>query len=91
MNVLSIIGVVVAFLFLFTMIRAMIFANRHKDRFADLGILGKAAWWFQLFKKDGFGPEAEAERRRLARALIVLGALFLALGGMIQLMAPAPA
>jgi hypothetical protein len=85
MNALTILGLVFAALFLLTGIRAMIFANRHKDQFADRSVLEKSAWWLRLFRKDGFGVEAEAERRRLATMLIVFGGLFFVTGGLIQL------
>ncbi len=86
MNALTILGLVFAALFLLTGIRAMIFANRHKAQFAESGIAERSLWWFRLFRKGGFGPEAENERRRIARMLIVFGGLFFATGGLIQLL-----
>ena len=90
-NALTLLGLAFAALFLLTLIRALIFGHRHRDRFADSGLAERSLWWFRLFQRNGFGPEAEEARRRLAVRLIVFGLLFFATGAMIQLtFAPPP-
>ena len=44
--------------------RAASFARRNEDRLPSL--MEKSSWWLLLFKKNTFGPEVEAERKRLS-------------------------
>ena len=88
---LPLIGLVFALLFMVTLVRALIFGHRHRDRFADSGLAERSLWWFRLFQKNGFGPEAESRRRKLAVRLIVFGGLFFATGAAIQIVLGPPA
>ena len=60
----------------------MRFARRHEDRLPSLG--EKTTWWLRLFVKGGFGPEAEDERKRIARHWLLSGVAFFALAAAAQ-------
>ncbi len=69
--------------FFFSFFRTAKFANRHKDRLATLG--DKASWWMRLFVQDGFGPDVEPERKKLALQWLISGVLFFLVAGSAQL------
>lgn len=81
---LTILTVVVGLAFFITAFRAMRFAQRHKDRLET--VTDKTTWWMRLFMKNGYGADAEEERRRLALQVLIPFALFFALAGAAQLM-----
>ena len=70
---------VAGILFFFSIYRAARFAQRHKDRLP--GIVNRSTWWMRLFATNGYGEEAEAERRKLAFRLAASCALFFAIAG----------
>jgi hypothetical protein len=66
-------------LFFVCLFKAARFAQRHKDRLP--GIVNRSTWWMRLFVTNGYGPDAEAERRVLAFRLAASCALFFAIAG----------
>ena len=81
---ITILTIAVGLAFLVSAIRAALFANRHKDKLT--GVDERVAWWIRLFMKNGYGPEAEDERRKLALQVLIPFALFFALAGAVQIM-----
>lgn len=82
--VVTILTIVAGLAFLVSAIRAARFASRHKDKLT--GVDERVTWWMRLFMKNGYGPEAEDERRKLALQVLIPFALFFALAGAVQIM-----
>ena len=69
-------------------IRAARFAQRNKDKLP--GIVNRSTWWIRLLMRNGYGPELEDERSKLALHLFAGFAMFFAIAGAAQfLFAPA--
>ena len=82
--VLLILIVLLGGLFFFCFFRAAKFAKRHESQLT--GIVEKSSWWIRLFAKNGYGPEAEKERKTLALQWLIVAILFFMVAGSAQLM-----
>lgn len=71
-------------LFFLCFFRAAKFAKRHQAHLT--GIVEKSSWWLRLFVKNGYGPEAERERKTLALQWLIIAVLFFLVAGSAQLM-----
>ncbi len=69
-------------LFFFTFFRAVRFAKRHQDQLT--GVVEKSSWWIRLFVKNGFGQEAERERKGLAMQWLIAAVLSFLVAGAAQ-------
>lgn len=70
-------------LFFLCFFRAARFAKRHQAHLT--GVVEKSSWWLRLFVKNGYGPEAEQERKAVALQWLIVAALFFIVAGSAQL------
>ena len=66
-------------LFFLCFFRAARFAKQHQAQLT--GIVEKSSWWIRLFAKNGYGVEAERERKTLALQGVTVAVLIFLVAG----------
>ena len=81
--IIMLVNVISALSIFATIIRAMRFAGRHKDKLTT--DLDKAMWWLRLLVRNGYGEEHDTERKRMVIPVVVSLAVFFGNGLFVML------